>query len=83
MFDILNPDEVKPTPEELLAYYYRRGQEEKANPRATFISMNEQDFRMILEVLGKGHNEIMDLGERVDKKIIRIEGADPEWVRAK
>jgi hypothetical protein len=82
MIDLLNPDEEKPTPEQMLAYYYRRGKEDMANPMATFVSMNEQDFRMILAALGKSHDEVMSLGQ-IDNKIVRIEGMDPKWAERK
>jgi hypothetical protein len=71
----------KPTPEEMLAYYYSRAQKEKRNPFSVLITMNEQDFRMILAVLGKSHDEIMSMAECTSKKILRLEGADPEWVQ--
>lgn len=71
---------MKPTPGELLAYYYWRAQEQKADANSTFISMNEQDFRMILAVLGKDHEEVMRIGEGVGDRALRIEGMDPEWV---
>lgn len=78
--DLLNPDNVKPTSEEMLSFLYWSEHREKERGHNT---ENEQWFRMVLAALNRSHEEAIHLGSFVARNMFgRLPPEDLTRLRA-